>query len=74
MIRVNIDKAKHIAHDMRRGERAKEFAPYDVKATIPGEAAAAEQARSDIRLKYALMQDAIDLAQTPDEIKAALGI
>ena len=41
---INIDKAKTIAHDKRRAARAAEFAPLDVKATIPSEAAAAEAA------------------------------
>jgi hypothetical protein len=74
MIRVNMDKAKSIGHDMRRAERAKEFAPLDIKATIPSEAAAAEAARQTIREKYAVIQSSIDAAQTPDEIKAALGL
>lgn len=74
MIRVNIEKAKAIGHDIRREERAKEFAPLDIKATIPSEAAAAEAARQAIRDKYAAIQNEIDAAQTPDEIKAALGI
>jgi len=72
MIAVNIDKAKAIAHDIRRGSRAIEFAPLDVKATIPSEAAAAEAARQAVREKYATMQAAIDAASTTDEIKAAL--
>lgn len=74
MIRVNLDKAKEIGHDIRREERAKEFAPLDIKATIPSEAAAAEAARQAIRDKYAVIQSEIDAAQTPDEIKAALGL
>ena len=74
MIRVNMDKAKSIGHDIRREERAKEFAPLDIKATIPTEAAAAEAARQEIRDKYAAIQSEIDAAQTPDQIKAALGI
>ena len=74
MIRVNMDKAKAIGHDIRREERAKEFAPLDIKATIPSEAAAAEAARQAIREKYAVIQSAIDAAQTPEEIKVALGI
>ena len=74
MIRINIDKAKVIAHDIRREERAKEFAPLDIKATIPAEAAAAEAARQAIREKYAVVQSEIDAARTPDEIKAALGL
>jgi hypothetical protein len=76
VISINITKAKSIAHDMRRAARAEEFAPHDevIMKQIPSaDAAAAEQARKDIRAKYALIQDAIDIAATPDEIKAALG-
>ena len=74
MIIINIPKAKEIAHEMRRAERAKEFAPLDIKATIPSEAAAAEEARQAVRDKYAVIQQNIDAAATPEEIKAALGI
>lgn len=74
MIVINIPKAKDIAHDMRRAERAKEFAPLDIKATIPSEAVAAEAARQEVREKYAVIQQNIDAAATPEEIKAALGI
>lgn len=74
MIVINLDKAKAIGHNIRREERAKEFAPLDIKATIPSEAAAAEAARQAIRDKYAVIQSEIDAAQTPEEIKAALGL
>ena len=69
---IDVNKAKAIGHDMRRAARAEEFKPYDLKATIPSEAAAAEAARQAIREKYAEMQDNIDAATTPEEIKAAL--
>ena len=62
MIRVNLDKAKSIAHDRRRAARATEFAPLDVEATIPGKAAAAEIKRQDIRDRYATLQTRIDAA------------
>lgn len=62
MIKVNIAKAKDIAHDMRRAKRTEEFAPLDVKATIPSEAVAAEEARAAIRAKYATVQGNIDAA------------
>ena len=62
MITINIDKAKGIAHEVRRAKRAEEFAPLDVKATIPSEATAAEEARATIRAKYATVQDNIDAA------------
>ena len=72
MIAINIDKAKAIAHDKRRAARAAEFAPLDIKATIPSEAAAAEAARQFIRDKYADIQIAIDAATTVDDIKSAI--
>ena len=72
MITVNIDKAKAIAHDKRREARSAEFAPLDIKATIPSEATTAEAARAAIRAKYATMQTAIDAASTVAEIKAAM--
>ena len=72
MITININKAKVIAHDVRRTARSAEFAPLDIKATIPSEAIAAEAARAGIRAKYAAMQTAIDAASTTDQIKAAM--
>ena len=74
MIRINLEKAKQIGHDIRRSERAKEFAPLDIKATIPSEAESAEAARQAIREKYAVIQNEIEAAQSTDQIKAALGI
>jgi hypothetical protein len=76
MIKINIDKAKTIGHDMRRAARAEEFKPYDdaIAKQIPGQAEGAETARQAIREKYAAIQTSIDAAATPDEIKAALGI
>ena len=68
----NITKAKNIAHDKRREARSAEFAPLDIKATIPSEATAAEAARAAIRTKYATMQTAIDAASTVDQIKAVM--
>jgi hypothetical protein len=72
MIIVNIDKAKTIAHDKRRAARSAEFAPLDIKATIPSEAAAAEEARQAVREKYAEKQAAIDAAQTVNELKEVM--
>lgn len=72
MIKINMDKAKAIAHDVRRAKRAEEFAPLDIKATIPAEAAAAEAARQAVREKYADMQIQIDKAATPDALKAVI--
>lgn len=75
-VEVDLDQAKAIGHDIRRTQRAEEFKPFDevIMKQIPGaDSAAAEQARKDIRFKYALIQESIDLAKTPDQIKAALG-
>ena len=72
MITINIDKAKTIAHDKRREARSAEFAPLDIKATIPSEATAAETARQVVREKYATMQTAIDASLTIEQIKAVM--
>ncbi len=74
-IEHDLDKCKALGHDIRRQQRAEEFKPFDdiIAKQIPGaDAAAAETARSDIRLKYALIQDVIEGASTPEEIKTAL--
>jgi hypothetical protein len=68
MITINIDKAKAITHDKRRTARAAEFAPLDIKATIPSEAAAAEAARQVIRDRYAAIQADIDSAPGVPEL------
>jgi hypothetical protein len=75
MITINMDKAKAIGHDMRRAKREAEFAPFDaiIMKQIPGNSATeAEASRQEIRFKYALIQDAINVAETTDEIKSAL--
>ena len=72
VITINITKAKAIAHSSRRNARSAEFAPLDIKATIPSEATAAEAARQIVRDKYAAMQTAIDAATTAAEIKASM--
>ena len=71
---INIDKAKGIAHDVRRAARAEEFKPFDeaIAKQIPGQAEGAEAQRQLIRDKYAAMQTAIDTAATVEEIKAAM--
>ena len=72
MITINIDKAKAIAHDKRRQARSAEFAPLDIKATIPSEAVAAESARALIRTKYATMQAEIDASTTINALTARI--
>jgi hypothetical protein len=76
MIIVNMDKAKSIGHAIRRAQRAAEFAPFDkvIAAQIPGNSMTdAEAQRQAIRDKYAVVQTAIDQAETAEEIKQALG-
>ena len=76
MITINMDKAKAIGHTMRRAARAEEFAPWDqmIAYQIPGQMEGAEAQRQIIREKYVGIQNQINVATTPDEIKAALGI
>ena len=69
MISINIDKAKAICHEKRRAARSAEFAPLDVKATIPSEATAAEAARQAVREKYATVQTQIDAASDVTALK-----
>ena len=72
MIVINIDKAKAITHEARRAARSAEFAPLDIKATIPSEATAAEAARAAIRVKYAEMQAAVDGATEVASLKTIM--
>ena len=74
-VEVDLDQAKSIGHDIRRTQRAEEFKPFDdiIAKQIPGaDALEAEASRQAIREKYALIQDAIDMAEDPDTIKLAL--
>jgi hypothetical protein len=72
MITINLDKAKTIAHDMRRTAREVEFTPLDKKATIPSMAVQAEIDRQQVRDKYAVMQVAMDAATSVDALKLLL--
>ena len=77
MITINITKAKAIGHEMRRAARAEEFKPFDeiIAKQIPGlDATEAEASRAQIRFKYGLIQDVIDAASDPEEIKSALEV
>lgn len=76
-IEHDLEKCKALGHEMRRAKRAEEFAPHDevIMKQIPGaDAKAAEAARQEIRDKYAAIQDAIDAAATPEDIKTALEV
>jgi hypothetical protein len=69
---IDIDKAKAITHDKRRAARSAEFAPLDIKATIPSEAAAAEAARQAVREKYAAIQSSVDAAANVAALKTIM--
>lgn len=77
MIIININKAKTIAHDMRRSARSEEFAPLDTQIAkqIPEiDMQSLEAQRQLIRNKYTVMQVEIDSASSTEELKLALGI
>ncbi len=69
---VDLDKAKEIAHNVRRQVRNEKFAPLDIKATIPTEAEAAEASRQVIREEDEVLQVAMDNASNQEELKALL--
>ena len=74
-VEQDLDKCRAIGHDIRRTKRAEEFQPFDevIAKQIPGkDSAQAEAKRQEIRDKYSEVQDAIDAAGSPEEIKAAL--
>lgn len=75
-IKVNITKAKEIAHDKRREARAGEFKPLDEAITInianPDKVAEIEAERQTVRDKYAEIQINIDSSTTTDELKSIL--
>ena len=74
---MDLGKAKDIGHDIRRQQRSEEFQPFDeiITKQIPGaDAFEAEANRAQIRFKYALIQDAIDVAESTGDIKAALEV
>jgi hypothetical protein len=74
-IEHDLDRCREIGHQHRRAARSEEFAPHDevIAKQIPGvDAVAAEAARQEIRDRYALIQNVIEGASTPEEIKTAL--
>jgi hypothetical protein len=76
MIVINIDKAKGIAHDIRRAKRAEEFAPYDevIMKQIPdANATEAEASRQAIRDKYATIQTNIDSTVDVESLTTLVG-
>jgi hypothetical protein len=75
MIRIDLTKAKDIAHEKRREARAEEFKPHDevIMKQIPGnDMTEAEAARQAIREKYEELQTQMNEAQTVEELKTLL--
>lgn len=75
MITINIEKAKTVAHKLRRDKREALFAPHDrvIQLNIPGnDLIVAEEKRAAIRLLDAKCQTDIDASSTPEQIKEAL--
>lgn len=77
MIIVNLEKAKDIAHTMRRAARAEEFKPLDQQINInvanPAKLAEVEAERQAVRDKYATVRAEIDAAGDVDALKAIVG-
>lgn len=75
MIVVNLDKAKNIAHNLRRTARDAAMAPFDavIAKNIPGvDNASIETKRQSIRIRFADIQNRIDAAETVDELFAEI--
>jgi hypothetical protein len=71
-IKIDLNKAKEISHNIRRKIRSKEFEPLDnlIAKKIPGnDETEIEAQRQEIRDRYAQIQIQIDQAQTPEELK-----
>lgn len=74
-IKIDLPKAKDIAHGIRRADRNKKLQPHDliIATQIPGSDVAAEEAsRQTIRDANALVQAGIDNAQDEVALKAAI--
>lgn len=72
MIKINLDRAKQITHEIRRETRAKEFAPHDevIMKQIPSvDHEQAEQSRAEIRERHAKLQQDIDACDTPEQLE-----
>jgi len=75
MISFNIEKAKIIAHNIRRANREKEFEPLDylIAKQLPNvEFEQIEAKRQEIRNKYEVIQNKIDSSKNLDDLNAAI--
>lgn len=74
-VKIDLTKAKDIAHNIRRADRDKKLQPHDllISAQIPGSDAVAEEAvRQAIRDANALVQTDIDAASDESALKQTL--
>ena len=77
MIKINLSKAKEISHNIRRAKREEEFKPLDdiISKKIPANNLdEVELERQKIRDKYEDIQNKIDSAKSPEELKKILGL
>ena len=72
MIKIDINKAKEISHDMRRNKRAELFKQLDIEATVPTFTEQAEAQRQIIRDEFAAIQTEIDNAESVDQLKVII--
>jgi hypothetical protein len=75
VIKINLEKAKAISHEIRRKKRAEEFAPLDEKIAkqIPGMSFQdVEAQRQIIRDRYSEIQEQINAATSVEGLKAEL--
>lgn len=74
-IKINLDKAKNIAHDKRRTKRLEEFKPFDeiIMKQIPNnDLKIAEEERQKIRDKYNVVQNNINNANNIEDLSIIL--
>lgn len=72
-IKIDLNKAKEISHNIRRKKRTKEFEPLDnlIAKKIPGtNETEIEAQRQEIRDRYAQIQIDIDNSQSVNELKS----
>lgn len=75
MIKIDVAKAKEVAHGIRKADRAKQMEPHDkaIMMQIPGTPIIEIEAkRQAIRDANAVVQTNIDNAQDEVELKAAI--
>ena len=72
MIKIDMLKAKEIAHEKRRIVREQELKPLDVKVTIPMYAEQAELERQVVRDKHAEIQELIDQTESVEDLKKVI--